>query len=171
MLPRWNTSDFTSLLCLFVPALDAGGDGKFAVVCSILNKYFHQFRYLGAILHFGVDVNFFKPIIDNFSGFPYDTVYMIQGTVPLKDVKAGDKYHADVGDIFKLHTGIGEVGRKDRAIVADSALVVGIIRLLHFYVCFPSVPKDAFRVKDYGASLWIRPGILGCGFQYGEFWI
>lgn len=28
MLPRWNTSDFTSLLCLFIPALTAGGDGK-----------------------------------------------------------------------------------------------------------------------------------------------
>ncbi len=86
--------------------------------------------------------------------------------ISLKDVKTGDEYNADIGNVLKLLAGIGEVGCKDRAIVADTALMIGVIRLLHFDVRFPSVPKDTFGVKDHGASLRICSGILGRGFQY-----
>ena len=87
---------------------------------------------------------------------------MVQRAIPVKDVKAGDKYDADVGDILELLTGVGEVSREDRAVVANAALMVCVIRFLYLDVHFAPIPKDTFGVKDHGSSLRICPGILGC---------
>ena len=53
--------------------------------------------------------------------------------ISLKDVKTGDEYNADIGNVLELLAGISEVGRKDRAIVADTALMIGIILLFMVY--------------------------------------
>ncbi|MCX4322163.1 MAG: hypothetical protein OSJ59_04295 [Lachnospiraceae bacterium] len=58
---------------------------------------------------------------------------MVQRPISTKNIKAGDKYNADIGNVLELLAGISEVGRKDRAIVADTALMIGIILLFMVY--------------------------------------
>ena len=58
---------------------------------------------------------------------------MVQRPISTKNIKAWDKYNADIGNVLELLAGISEVGRKDRAIVADTALMIGIILLFMVY--------------------------------------
>ena len=77
-------------------------------------------------------------IFEVFSRFPDDTVDVIEGFVGSQDIVFCDKYDVGLGDVFKVLSGLCDVGIEEGAVVAGAMGICAFVFPLDFYiVIFP----------------------------------